>query len=292
MKPIIAITLGDPGGIGPEVVEKALRSPKLPIFCEYHVLGKDFSQKGKKTKLGAQLAYKALVEGIEGSIKGKYAALVTGPVCKETLVESGFPFAGQTEFLAQSCGLNPGAVTMAMVSKKLKVFLVSTHVSLRQAIGLIQEKHLERTICQALVFLKQLGIKQPRLVVASLNPHAGENGLLGREEKEKLQPWLKSIALKLSLKDLPLVSADTVFYHAYQNRYDGVISLYHDQGLIPFKLVAFETGVNCTLGLPFLRTSPDHGTAFDIAGQGKANPGSMLAAIQLAAKWVKKFKET
>lgn len=292
MKPIIAITLGDPGGIGPEVVEKALRSKQLPTFCDYHILGKRDVPTGPKSKLGAKLAYEALVEGVEGALQRKYAALVTGPVCKETLIKRGFSFKGQTEFLAQSCGLNPDAVTMGMVSKKLKVFLVSTHVSLRQAIGLIQEKRLERTIRQALAFLKQMGIKQPRLAIAGLNPHAGENGLLGGEEKEKLQPWLKSIASRLSLESLPLVSADTVFYQAYHDRYDGVVCLYHDQGLIPFKLVAFESGVNCTLGLPFLRTSPDHGTAFDIVGQNKANPGSMISAIQLAAKWVKKFKET
>lgn len=290
MKPVIAITLGDPGGVGPEVVAKALRSKKLPTFCDYVVLGKPISQIGKPTKLGAKIALESLERGIEGALQGKYAALVTGPVCKESLVEIGFPFVGQTEFLAKCCGLAPDAVTMAMVSEKLKVFLTTTHVSLRRAISLIQEKRLERTIGHALFFMKHSGFRQPRLAVASLNPHGGEQGLLGNEEKEKLQPWLKRMVKKFKLSTLPLISADTVFYHAFHRRYDGVISLYHDQGLIPFKLVAFETGVNCTLGLPFFRTSPDHGTAFDIAGRGKANTESMIAAIQLAARWIKKEK--
>ena len=288
LKPVIAITLGDPSGVGPEVVAKALRSKKLPTFCDYIVLGKKIAQAGKATKQGAKIAYEALEEGVAGGLSGKYDALVTGPVCKESLVKIGFPFAGQTEFLAQQCGLAPSAVTMAMVSEKLKTFLVTTHLSLRQAIRQINEKKLERTILHALLFLKQLGLREPELAVASLNPHAGENGLLGGDEKEKLQPALKRIIKKLKLSDLPLVSADTVFYQAYRGKYDGVISLYHDQGLIPFKLVAFETGINCTLGLPFLRTSPDHGTAFDIAGKGKANPESMIEAIQLAAQWVSK----
>ena len=237
MKPIIAITLGDPGGIGPEVVEKALRSKKLSSAFNYQVLGRSIAQTGK-TKRGAQLAYEALETGIDGVIKKKYAALVTGPVCKESLVENGFPFLGQTEFLAESCGLKPDAVTMAMISRRLKVFLVSTHVSLRKAIGLVQPWRLERTVIHALSFLKQKGKDNPKLVVAGLNPHAGENGLLGNEEKEKLEPWLKIISKKVRLSEIPLASADTVFYHANRGRYDGVVCLYHDQGLIPFKLLA------------------------------------------------------
>ncbi|MEZ5404620.1 MAG: 4-hydroxythreonine-4-phosphate dehydrogenase PdxA [Verrucomicrobiia bacterium] len=285
MKPTIAITLGDLGGVGPEVVAKALQSGKLPRFCDYKVLGK-ISKLGAKTSRGAQIAWDALEEGVAGCLSGKFQALVTGPVCKETLAKRGFPFVGQTEFLAKRCGLKEDAVTMAMVSEKLNVFLVSTHVSLRQAIGLITQTKLERTICHALSFLKKIKKTPVRLTVAGLNPHAGEGGLIGREEQEKIQPWLKSLSKKLGLP-LPLLSADTLFYQAAQGKYDGVIALYHDQGLIPFKMVAFETGVNCTLGLPFLRTSPDHGTAFDIASCNRANPQSMIAAIQLAAKWVK-----
>jgi 4-hydroxythreonine-4-phosphate dehydrogenase len=286
LKPVIAITLGDPGGVGPEVVAKALQSVKLSRFCDYQVLGKTSFKLGAKTSQGAQIAWDALEEGVAGCLSGKFQALVTGPVCKETLAKRGFPFAGQTEFLAARCGLREDDVTMAMVSKSLNVFLVSTHVSLQRAIKLITQKRLERTIRHASFFLKKMGVHPVRLAVAGLNPHAGENGLLGLEEKEKLQPWLKQLSKKFRLA-LPVLSADTLFYQASRGKYDGVISLYHDQGLIPFKMVAFETGVNCTLGLPFLRTSPDHGTAFDIAGRNQANPQSMISAIELAVKWVK-----
>jgi len=172
-------------------------------------------------------------------------------------------------------------VTMCMASRPLTVFLTTTHLSLSQAIQRLDPALIRRTVRHATAFL---GTPHPRLVLAALNPHAGENGLLGREEIDHLLPLTQTLREEMGLETLDLLPADTAFWHARSGTYQGVICLYHDQGLIPFKLLAFETGVNVTLGLPFVRTSPDHGTAFNIAGQGIAHPRSFLEAARLAVR--------
>jgi 4-hydroxy-L-threonine phosphate dehydrogenase PdxA len=173
---------------------------------------------------------------------------------------------------------------MAMIGKKLRIFLVTTHLPLARAITSITPFALARTLFHAHHATQILLNKTPRIAVAALNPHAGEGGLFGNEEKT-ISPMLKKLSHLIGITPPPLLPADTVFYHAaVQKKYDAIVCLYHDQGLIPFKLLHFHDGVNLTVGLPFVRTSPDHGTAFDIAGKGLARPHSTLAAIQLAAR--------
>jgi 4-hydroxythreonine-4-phosphate dehydrogenase len=297
-RPIIAVTTGDPAGIGPEVVAAALASPRLPKGVTFHVLGDTSpgsSIVGHPTKATAREAFRQLRLSVEGALEGRWAGIVTGPICKKNMSAIGFAFPGHTEFFASSFGLNPDAVTMCMADRALKIFLVTTHCSLRSAISGLSPKRIERTVRHALTFLsknaKNTSDKDIRLAVAALNPHAGEGGLMGREEIDLIEPRLAKIREKLGLgKDaLPLIPADTAFYRtAKRHEFDGVICLYHDQGLIPFKLLGFDTGVNVTLGLPFCRTSPDHGTAFDIAGKGLANADSMVQAMRLAAECVKR----
>jgi len=292
--PTLAITIGDPAGIGPEIVRKALLSKDVPCDFNYIIFGdRSGVRLGRPSRASAQKGLDALQQATEFCLEGKCQGIVTAPVCKETLSNIGFKFPGQTEFLADACGLHQEAVTMAMVGPTLRVFLLTTHVSLREAIDLIDETRLKRTILHARACLKKLGIRNPRIAVAGLNPHAGENGVIGTEEKKLIAPLIKKITSTIAGKPVcPILSADTLFYFAQQGRYDGVICLYHDQGLIPFKLVSFETGVNCTLGLPFPRTSPDHGTAFDIAGKDVASERSMVEAIRLALLLVKNGKKS
>ena len=289
--PTIAITLGEPAGIGPEVVAAALRSPKLPKGFRYEVLGSVVGvTPGKPTARSAALALKALEAAAAGWKEGRYAAVVTGPVQKETLIRAGkgFPYPGQTEFFAARCGVPEGEVVMAMASPRLTVALLSTHLSLRAALRKITARKLLRVVGETARFLRATGKKQPRIAVAGVNPHAGENGLFGDEEGRILAP-----AIAAARKAHPGVelsgphSPDTVFWRAGRGEFDAVVCTYHDQGLIPFKLLAFHDGVNVSLGLPLIRTSPDHGTALDLAGTGKADPRSMVSAIRLAAQLVK-----
>ncbi len=290
MKKIVAITGGDPGGIGPEIVRAALASPHLPTSVEFRIISTSRAKTppGKATLPGARAAWQDLDTAIAGCLHGDYAGIVTGPVCKESLVKAGFPDHGQTEYLARSAKIPPNSVTMAMVGLKWSLFLLTTHLPLRRAVRAVTARTLTRTTTHAAEFLARRGISPDRIAVAGLNPHAGENGLLGREELDTIQPALTQLRKKWKLgrHSLPLLPPDTVYLQAQRGHYDCVISLYHDQGLIPFKLISFDTGVNLTWGLPFIRTSPDHGTAFDIAGQGIADPGSMIHALRLAAELV------
>lgn len=285
---VIAITPGDPAGIGPEVVRDALQIVRLPARVTFEIIEGGSGRPGRPTMHTARASFRALEAGVAGCLSGRYQALVTGPVSKERLAHVGFEFPGQTEFLADRCGLKPGAVTMTMAGERLNVFLLTTHLSLARAIRQISEARLRRTLSHARDFLRGLGLQEPRLAIAALNPHAGEGGLFGHEEDAVLRPALKIASERIGswAGRVPILPADTVFMKAAQGAFDGVICLYHDQGLIPFKLLEFDRGVNVTLGLPFPRTSPDHGTAFDIAGKQKADPGSMAAAIRLAARLV------
>jgi 4-phospho-D-threonate 3-dehydrogenase / 4-phospho-D-erythronate 3-dehydrogenase len=282
----IGLTLGDPAGIGPEVIQAALDSGKVPPV-NYLLLGETRGHKpGRPTPRSAESAWASLEAAVALWREGQLDAIVTGPVCKETLHQVGFTFPGQTEFLAARCGVPEAQVVMMMTDPKLTVALVSTHCSLRQAVRQLTAKKLAHVIRLTSAHLQRLGKKQPRLAVAGLNPHAGENGLFGNEEQKIIRPVIAQLQAE-GLEVSGAHSPDTVFYRATQCEFDAVICAYHDQGLIPFKLLAFTTGVNATLGLPLIRTSPDHGTAFDLAGKNQADPRSMIAAIRLAYRLAK-----
>ena len=264
MKPRIGITLGDPAGIGPEVIAKALASGKLDRRYEYEVIG--------NARASRREARQWIITGAKRCLRGELAALVTGPIIKE-IVE---PWPGQTEFLANLSGTKKFA--MLLTGGKLRVALVTTHTPVSTVAGLITRKKIIEVVELTREFCQRLGIQQPRIAVTGLNPHAGEGGLLGNEEKRIIAPAVKKACA------IGPCSADTVFYRAVHGEFDAVVAMYHDQGLAPFKLIAFDNGVNVTLGLPFVRTSPDHGTAPDIAGKGIAHAAGMIAAINLAAR--------
>jgi len=286
--PTIAITLGDPAGIGPEVVAKTLRDPRLPRGFRFELLGKESGRgihPGKLSRTAARSALNALEEAAQGCLSGRFTAMVTGPVHKLAIARLPSDFVGQTEFLSRACGLPDDAAVMVLTDPKLTVALCTHHCSLKQAVTRLKQ---ERIVAVARImhrFLRQRGIAKPRLAFAAINPHMGEGGLFGDEDMRIVVPACKKLREgKIVLCHLP---ADTIFYYAVQKKaFDAVLCAYHDQGLIPFKQVAFETGVNVTLGLPIIRTSPDHGTALEIAGQGKADHRSMLAAVQLACRLV------
>jgi 4-hydroxythreonine-4-phosphate dehydrogenase len=209
--------------------------------------------------------------------------MVTGPVNKLALSRIDPKFIGQTEFLARACSLPADAAVMALTDPRLTVALCSNHCSLKEALKKLTVKRIIQVTQLTRDFLKRSGITKPRLAFAGVNPHMGEAGLFGTEDQRIVDVAIKRLTQqKITLVHGP---ADTIFFHAAQKKmFDAVICAYHDQGLIPFKLVAFETGVNVTLGLPIIRTSPDHGTALEIAGQGKADHRSMLAAVRLACR--------
>jgi 4-hydroxythreonine-4-phosphate dehydrogenase len=212
--------------------------------------------------------------------------MVTGPVQKETIAQLEPGFVGQTEFLARRCALPDDAAVMVLTDPKLTVALCSNHCSLREALRKLAPKRIIYVAEQTAAFLRQRGVARPRLALAGVNPHAGESGLFGDEETRVLQPALDQLR-RAGCDIAGPFSPDTVFHHAVRGDFDAVLCAYHDQGLIPFKLLAFHTGVNVTLGLPIIRTSPDHGTALDLAGRGRADHRSMLAAVRLAARLAK-----
>ena len=284
--PTIAITLGDPAGIGPEVVAKTLRDPRLPKGFRYEVLGKKSGrgiEPGKLSRTSARSALQALQDAAQGCLEGRFAAMVTGPVHKLAISRLPYDFVGQTEFLARACGLPDEAAVMCLTDPKLTVALCSNHCSLKDALKRLTPKRIVYVTKITREFLMKRGVHKPRLAFAGVNPHMGEGDLFGDEDFRLVGPARE----KLADEGIALIPgpADTIFYYAVQKKaFDAVICAYHDQGLIPFKLVAFETGVNVTLGLPIIRTSPDHGTALEIAGQDKADHRSMLAAVQLACR--------
>lgn len=283
--PVIGITLGEPGGVGPEVVDKALASGQLPGGFRYEVIGRvpPGLKPGRATVRGARAALAALETTAERWKRGELAAIVTGPVQKESLTRIGFKYPGQTEFYAATAGVKASDVVMCLTEKRLTVGLVSTHCSLRQALGKLSVAKIVKVGRELDAFQRRLGVKSPRIAVAGVNPHAGEGGLFGNEEAKFVTPAVKQLR-RAGIDATGPHGPDTVFYHAVDGRFDAVVCHYHDQGLIPFKLLAFSTGVNVSLGLPLVRTSPDHGTALDLAGKGKADPRSMVEAIRLAAK--------
>jgi 4-hydroxythreonine-4-phosphate dehydrogenase len=287
----IGITLGDPAGIGPEIVRAALASGRLPAEADYPIIGPTLECKvGQPTPETARAALDALEEGARLALRGDIDAIVTGPVHKARMYEIGFKFPGQTEFFAERCGKTNFA--MLLTGGKLSVALVTTHIPLREVSEKLRTEEIVRVGLLLEDFLRQRGLANPRIAVAGLNPHAGESGALGKEETEVIVPALEQLQSKFEIRNSKIFagpfSPDTIFHHAANGDWDAVLCMYHDQGLIPLKLHAFHEGVNVTLGLPFPRTSPDHGTAFEIAGQNLARPDSMIAAINLAVELVRK----
>ncbi len=287
MRKRIGITLGDPAGIGPEVVRAALASGRLPEDAEFRIVGTyaDCSP-GQPTSETAHAAFDALEEAVELARRGEIDAVVTGPVHKARMYDVGFEFPGQTEFFASRFGV--GNFAMLLTGGALTVALVTTHIALREVATVLRQSEIVRVGLLLDAFLRRRGQSAPRIAMAGLNPHAGESGALGDEEIEVIAPAVAQLQSTMAGGKKGLFagpfSPDTIFYLATAGEWDAVLCMYHDQGLIPLKLHAFHEGVNVTLGLPLPRTSPDHGTAFEIAGKGIARADSMIAAINLAAE--------
>jgi 4-phospho-D-threonate 3-dehydrogenase / 4-phospho-D-erythronate 3-dehydrogenase len=317
--PLIAITMGDPAGIGAEVALKALSKisskSKFILLGDYRLwrnlarkfkfrqplvwvndaeLGHDIKkgvavldlrgpkkiQWGKITAANGAAAVHYVCEGARLALAGEVDALVTAPISKEAIHKAGCPFPGHTELLATLS--NAKSFAMMMVGGPFRIVLQSIHVSIKDSISSITAQLVwEKLELTHKTLRTWFGVKKPRIAVAGLNPHAGESGAFGKEEIKVLRPVIER-AKKLGWDVTGPHPPDTLFYWASKKPYDAILCMYHDQGLIPLKLLAFDSGVNLTLGLPFVRTSPDHGTAFDIAGKGIAKPDSMIAAIQLA----------
>ncbi len=325
----LAITMGDPAGIGPEVALRAITARGVAAHVEPILVGDPGVWQDTATRLGVHLAfagagtltpskgvalaitsqlatryrqpgmphtakgaaacgeaaYAAILEAVRLVQMGRAQGLVTAPISKAHLVAAGHDFPGHTELLAKLSGGVP--VRMMMVGARLRVVLVTTHLKLADVPQRLTTDNVQQTIELTAHALRQhFGIRAPQIAVCGLNPHAGEQGLFGDEETRIIGPAIEAARRQRIRVSGPL-AADSVFAQAAAGSYDAVVCMYHDQGLAPFKLLHFADGVNFTLGLPFVRTSPDHGTAFDIAGTGRADARSMVAAVRLAAQTVR-----
>ena len=283
-KPVVAITMGDPAGIGPEVAARAAADPRVLAACEPRLYGRPSGvsfQPGVLSAAAGRAAYDTIVTAVDDAQKGRVNAIATAPVSKEAFRLAGLPWAGHTDLLAHLTGARD--VAMLFYSDALRVVLATVHIPLAEVSQALTRESLEGTIALTAHELPRFGFARPRIAVAGLNPHAGEHGLFGREEQTVIAPAIASACERGITVSGPF-PADTLFVRARRGEFDVVIACYHDQGLIPVKLVAFGQAVNVTLGLPIVRTSVDHGTAFDIAGKGVADPESMIAAVLLAAK--------
>jgi len=284
--PRIALTVGDPAGIGPEIVAKAAADATVRAVCEPVVFASTPSAPVHLVEVSAvagQAAYRTIVAAVEAARRGEVDAIATAPINKLAFAQAGLPWKGHTDLLAHLC--DSRRVVMLFHAPQLKVALITVHVPLREVAALVTRDLVCDTIRLTAESLPLFGIARPRLALAGLNPHAGEAGVLGTEDHEVLAPAVAaSRAAGIDVRG-PF-PADTVFVRATRGEFDCVLACYHDQGLIPVKLLAFGQAVNVTLGLPIIRTSVDHGTAFDIAGKGVAEAGSMIAAVTLAAHMV------
>jgi 4-hydroxythreonine-4-phosphate dehydrogenase len=281
-KPRVALTVGDPAGIGPEIVEKAAADPGVLAVCEPVIFDAPFSGPiGEVSEEGGRAAYDTVVRAVEAAKKGEVDAVATAPLSKLALSKAGLKWRGHTDLIAHLCGTK--RVAMMFYAPTLKVVLMTVHVPLKTVHALLTKRLVEDIIAITAESLPRFGITEPRLAVAGLNPHAGEGGLLGSEDRRTLVPAILAMQ-EAGIQVSGPYSADTVFVRASRGEFDCVLACYHDQGLIPVKLLAFGQAVNVTIGLPIIRTSVDHGTAFDIAGKGVADPSSMVEAILLAAK--------
>ncbi|MCW7752929.1 4-hydroxythreonine-4-phosphate dehydrogenase PdxA [Desulfobotulus sp. H1] len=323
IQPLIAVTMGDPVGIGPEITVKALSDPAVHALCRPLVLGDSSVLHSAMALTGQHLHIREvscaseahfqpgtlnliplsslpsspawgrpdretgqamvhyILRAIDMALAGEVAAIVTGPINKYAMNLSGYAYSGHTELLAERTGTRD--YVMMLAGDRIRVSLVTIHTALRNVPDLITPEKIRTTLRvthRALV--ERFAIPAPSIAVAGLNPHAGESGMFGDEEERILQPALEQ-ARSEGIDAQGPFPPDTLFYHVDQGRFDAVVAMYHDQGLIPFKMRHFEDGVNTTLGLPIIRTSVDHGTAYDLAGRGRADHRSLLAAIHMAA---------
>jgi 4-hydroxythreonine-4-phosphate dehydrogenase len=284
VKPRVAITQGDPAGIGPEIARRAAADPRVLAVCEPVLYGAPSGDRFARGVLSAEAgraAYDAVVRAAADAQRGAVHAIATAPINKEALRLAGLPWNGHTDLLAHLTGA--AHVSMMFYSDELRVVLATVHAALADVPGLLTRELMERTIDLSARDLPRFGVARPRLGVAGLNPHAGEHGLFGLEEQQVIEPAVACCRARGIDVSGPF-PADTLFVRARRGEFDAVVACYHDQGLIPVKLVAFGRAVNVTLGLPIIRTSVDHGTAFDIAGKGIADAESMIAAVLLAAR--------
>jgi 4-hydroxythreonine-4-phosphate dehydrogenase len=283
-RPRVAITVGDPAGIGPEIAERAAADPRVLEACEpiiYAPPGEVAFAPGVLSGPAGRAAYDVIVRAVDDACRGRVAAIATAPVNKEAFRLAGLPWHGHTDLLAHLTGAPHAA--MMFYSDRLRVVLATVHLALADVPRALTPAALEATIDLAARELPHFGVPQPRLAVAGLNPHAGEHGLFGHEEETVITPAIERCRGRGADVSGPY-PADTLFVRASRGEFDAVVACYHDQGLIPVKLLAFGQAVNVTLGLPIVRTSVDHGTAFDIAGRGVADSSSMIAAVLLAAR--------
>lgn len=279
----ILITIGDPAGIGPEIVQRALACGDFSQNHQFEIIGNsDTSTPGKPDQRSAAAAFEALEQAVIELKTGKAAAVVTAPVCKHQLKAAGFRFPGQTEFFADAFGVT--RFGMLLTGKHMTVGLATIHEPLSRVPQLLSVDSIVNIGTLTAAFLQQRGITRPRIAVAGLNPHAGENGEFGDEEERIIQPAIEALNAPGIAEFIGPSVPDAIFRNAARGDHDAVLAMYHDQGLIPLKLLDFDNAVNVTLGLPVIRTSPDHGTAFDIAGKGIADPSSMISAIKLACE--------
>ena len=282
MKPRIGITVGDPAGIGPEIAAKAAADPRVLDACEprlYDVPGSFVT--GAVSAQAGRAAYEAIVRAVDDARAGVIDAMATAPVNKEAFAQAGLPWKGHTDLLAHLT--NTDRVAMLFYAEQLRVVLATIHVPLAEVPRLLTRGAADFTIDITARELPRFGYERPRLAFAGLNPHAGEHGVIGTEDDEVIAPAVAD-ARGRGVDITGPWPADTVFGRAIRGEFDAVIACYHDQGLIPVKMVAFGRAVNVTLGLPIIRTSVDHGTAFDIAGRGIADASSLIEAILLAAR--------
>ena len=282
--PRVAITIGDPAGIGPEIAAKAAADPRVLEVCTPVLYGRIYSPgvvAGTLSAEAGRTAYGAIVAAVEDALAGEVDAVATAPINKEAFALAGLPWRGHTELLAHLTGA--ASVAMMFHADALRVVLATIHEPLASVPRLLTREVVERVIRLAARELPRFGFSLPRLGMCGLNPHAGEGGVLGDEEQRVIEPAIAACAGD-GIRVAGPYPADTLFVRASRGEFDAVIACYHDQGLIPVKLLAFGKAVNVTLGLPIIRTSVDHGTAFDIAGKNKADPGSMIEAVMLAAR--------
>jgi 4-hydroxythreonine-4-phosphate dehydrogenase len=323
IRPRIAITMGDAAGVGPEIIMKALARPEVYALCRPFVVGdaRRLAEAGRRagttqavsriaesqdarfehgtvdcldlalipadlpfgnlSRVAGEAAYRYVEKAVALTLAGEADAICTAPLNKEALNAAGHRFPGHTEMLAQLTGTDE--VSLMLMAPELRVIHVTTHIGLLDAVEKIDAPLVERTIARGRELLVRAGVADPRIAVCGINPHAGEGGLFGRgEEERKIAPAIAACKLRGWAVEGPL-PADTLFYRARKGDFDLIVAMYHDQGHGPVKAVAFDTGVNITAGLPILRTSVDHGTAFDIAGTGKADERSMIEALRQAA---------
>lgn len=286
-KPRIGITVGDPAGIGPEIARKAAADASVLEVCEPVLYGPSTDEAlrpfhpGRLSADAARAAYGAIVRAVEDARAGVIQAVATAPINKEGFAAAGLRWKGHTDLLAELTGAP--RVAMMFYADALRVVLATVHIALADVPRALTRALVEGTIDLAAAELPRFGYATPTIAVAGLNPHAGEHGVIGREDDEVLAPAIEAMRQR-GIDVRGPFPADTVFVRAARGEFDAVIACYHDQGLIPVKLLAFGRAVNVTLGLPIVRTSVDHGTAYDIAGRDSADPSSLIEAVKLAAR--------